>query len=194
LTATRHGAAAFAARGTLFRPCQQGFRGVRRPQLHGSASLGRRLHVILSTLSGHSKHSSLHTTRAKSIITWTRSPHICSEAAVWPSGCAPGRVGDVWSPSARKGPSVAGSTAALPAALPAALVVFTTTTSPQLPPFPLPPPHVERGVSPVVLSRCDAGSGCRTSPLTLPSSPNNSVESPRNRENYYFWYCPSGTT
>jgi len=96
--------------------------------------------------------------------------------------------------SARKGPSVAGSTAALPAALPAALVVFTTTTSPQLPPVPLPPPHVERGVSPVVLSRCDAGSGCRTSPLTLPSSPNNSVESPRNRENYYFWYCPSGTT
>ena len=93
MTATRHGAAAFAARGTLFRPCQQGFRGVRRPQLHGSASLGRRLHVILSTLSGHSKHSSLHTTRAKSIITWTRSPHICSEAAVWPSGCAPGRVG-----------------------------------------------------------------------------------------------------
>ena len=80
--------------------------------------------------------------------------------------------------SARKGPSVAGSTAALPAALPAALVVFTTTTSPQLPPFPLPPPHVERGVSPAVLSRCDAGSGCRTSPLTLPSSPNSSVESP----------------
>jgi len=62
--------------------------------------------------------------------------------------------------------------------LPAALVVFTTTTSPQLPPSPLPPPHVECGVSPAVLSRCDAGSGCRTSPLTLPSSPTSSVESP----------------
>ena len=71
--------------------------------------------------------------------------------------------------------------------LPAALVVFTTTTSPQLPPSPLPPPHVECGVSPAVLSRCDAGSGCRTSPLTLPSSPNSAVESPPpNRENYYF--------
>ena len=66
----------------------------------------------------------------------------------------------------------------LPAALPAALVVFTTTTSPQLPSSPLLPPHVERGVSPAVLSRCDAGSECRTSPLTLPSSPKSYQLSP----------------
>ena len=138
-------------------------------------------------LAGPSRHGSAGLRAATAAGTRRR---ISGGAAVQPSGCALGRVGDVWSSSARKGPSVAGSAAALPAAL----VVLTTTTSPQLPPFPLPPPHDKRGVSPVVLSRCDAGSECRTSPLTLPSSPNSLVESPRNRENYYFWYCPSSTT
>ena len=105
------------------------------------------------------------------MATWRR---MSGEPAMQMYGCGSGRAGDFRSPSARKRP-------ALPAPprcpLPAALVVFTTTTSPQLPSSPLPPPQVERGVSPAVLSRCDAGSGCRTSPLTLPSSPNSSVES-----------------
>jgi len=131
-------------------------------------------------LAGPSGHGSTGLRAATAMATWRR---MSGEPAMQIYGCGSGRAGDFRSPSARKRP-------ALPAPprcpLPAALVVFTTTTSPQLPPSPLLPPHVERGVSPAVLSRCDAGSGCRTSPLTLPSSPNSSVEAPRNRESYYF--------
>ena len=122
-------------------------------------------------LAGPSGHGSTGLREATAMATWRR---MSGEPAMQVYGCGSGRAGDFRSPSARKRP-------ALPAPprcpLPAALVVFTTTTSPQLPPSPLLPPHAERGVSPAVLSRCDAGSGCRTSPLTLPSSPNSSVES-----------------
>ena len=82
---------------------------------------------------GPSGHGSTGLRAATAMATWRR---ISGEPAMQVYGCGSGRAGDFRSPSARKRP-------ALPAPprcpLPAALVVFTTTTSPQLPPFPLPP-------------------------------------------------------